>query len=50
MSLETIPTPQEEKDFPKITNEEYLQRFGGDKENFKGFKLGLILGIKQTDL
>jgi hypothetical protein len=35
MSLETISTPQEKKDVPKITNEEYLQHFGGDKENFK---------------
>lgn len=35
MSFETISTPQEKKDIPKITNEEYLQRFGGDKESFQ---------------
>ncbi|MDD3098579.1 MAG: hypothetical protein PHU82_02010 [Candidatus Pacebacteria bacterium] len=35
MSFEKISTPQEKKDVPKITNEEYLLRFGGDKENFK---------------
>jgi hypothetical protein len=35
MSLETIPTPQEEKDIPSITNEEYIKYFGGDKENLE---------------
>jgi hypothetical protein len=40
MSFEKISTPQEKKDVPKITNEEYLLRFGGDKENFKEWMEG----------
>jgi len=35
MSFEKISTSQEKKDVPKLTNEEYLLRFGGDKESFK---------------
>lgn len=35
MGLETISVPEKEKNIPSITNEEYLQRFGGDKENFE---------------
>jgi hypothetical protein len=35
MGLETISIPEKKKDIPSITDEEYLQYLGGNKENLE---------------